>query len=396
MKNEIYWYIITYRVVVTMPIKTGEKAIDQIINEMIRVVKSSKNEIFNISEQARHEYDTLKKELEETKRLVIEYIEEGDRLELEVRASRKRLAEVSKDFVRYTENDIHQAYEGTHRLQAQMTLYRGKEADLRKKRDDIERRLENLYDTIKKAEGITSKISVVEQYLAKDFSQVNELIETVKEKQEFGLKIIEAQEEERRRLSREIHDGPAQMLANILLRSEIIERIMHEDSVKAAIDELQSVRKMIRSSLYEVRKIIYDLRPMALDDLGLIPTIRKYIANLIDFHQIDIDFVYLGEDKRLNDKYEVALFRLMQESVQNAIKHADPTLIQVKLQILKKNIIMIIKDDGKGFDVNIKNENSFGLVGMRERVEMLGGEIDIRSKQNAGTTVIINVPDVAE
>lgn len=379
-----------------MLIKNSEKAIDQVIDEMIRVVKSSKNEIFNISEQARHEYDTLKKELEETKRLIIEYIEEGDRLEIDMRASRKRLAEVSKDFVRYTENDIHQAYKETHQLQAQMTVYREKEADLRKKRDDIERRLVNLYDTINKAEGITSKISVVEQYLADDFFQVNELIETAKEKQAFGLKIIEAQEEERRRLSREIHDGPAQMLANILLRSEIIERVLHENSVKAAIDELQSVRKMIRSSLYEVRKIIYDLRPMALDDLGLIPTIRKYIANLIDFHQIDIDFVFLGEEKRLNDKYEVALFRLMQESVQNAIKHANPTLIQVKLQIQKKNIIMIIKDNGKGFDVNIKNENSFGLVGMKERVDMLGGELDISSKQNEGTTVIIRVPDAAE
>lgn len=379
-----------------MLIKNSEKAIDQVIDEMIRVVKSSKNEIFNISEQARHEYDTLKKELEETKRLIIEYIEEGDRLEIDMRASRKRLAEVSKDFVRYTENDIHQAYKETHQLQAQMTVYREKEADLRKKRDDIERRLVNLYDTINKAEEITSKISVVEQYLADDFFQVNELIETAKEKQAFGLKIIEAQEEERRRLSREIHDGPAQMLANILLRSEIIERVLHDDSVKAAIDELQSVRKMIRSSLYEVRKIIYDLRPMALDDLGLIPTIRKYIANLIDFHQIDIDFVFLGEEKRLNDKYEVALFRLMQESVQNAIKHANPTLIQVKLQIQKKNIIMIIKDNGKGFDVNIKNENSFGLVGMKERVDMLGGELDISSKQNEGTTVIIRVPDAAE
>ena len=379
-----------------MSINIGEKAIDQVIDEMIRVVKSSKNEIFNISEQARHEYDTLKTELEETKRLVITYIEEGDRLELNVRASRRRLAEVSKDFVRFTEEDIHQAYEETHRLQAQMTLYRDKEADLRKKRDDIERRLLNLYDTINKAEGITSKISVVEQYLEQDLYQVNEMIETAKEKQAFGLKIIEAQEEERRRLSREIHDGPAQMLANILLRSEIIERVLNEGSAQAAVNELQSVRKMIRSSLYEVRKIIYDLRPMALDDLGLIPTIRKYIANLIDFHRIDIDFVFIGEEKRLNDKYEVALFRLMQESVQNAIKHANPTLIQVKLQIQKKNIIMIIKDNGKGFDVNIKNENSFGLIGMKERVEMLGGEIDISSRPNEGTSVIIRVPGATE
>lgn len=379
-----------------MALKTGEKAIDRIIDEMIRVVKSSKSEIFNISEQARKEYDTLKLELEETKKLVLDYITEGDNLERTVRASRKRLAEVSKNFNQYTEQDIHQVYEDTHRLQMRLIMLREKEENLRKKRDDIERRLLALYDTINRAEGITSKITVIENYLEEDFNQVNELIESAKEKQAFGLKIIEAQEEERRRLSREIHDGPAQMLANILLRSEIIERTLYEDSVDAAVSEIHSVRKMIRSSLYEVRKIIYDLRPMALDDLGLIPAIRKYIGNLSDFHRMDIDFVVIGEEKRLQQKHEVALFRLMQESVQNAIKHADPTSIQIKLQIQRETIIMVIKDDGKGFDINKKKEKSFGIVGMRERVDMLGGKIEINSKLNAGTTVIIQVPNILD
>jgi two-component system sensor histidine kinase DegS len=375
-----------------MPMKTGEKRIDVIIDEMVRVVKSSKNEIFNISEQARQEYDNLKQELEETKRLVLEYIAEGDALELKVRASRKRLAQVSKDFTRYSESDIHQVYEATHELQTNLIMFREKEANLKKMRDDLERRLIALYDTIKRAEGITSKISVIENYLEEDFYQMNEMIETAKEKQAFGLKIIEAQEEERRRLSREIHDGPAQMLANILLRSEIIERTIHENSVDAAIQEIHSVRKMIRSSLYEVRKIIYDLRPMALDDLGLIPTIRKYIANLIDFHKTEIDFVFLGEEERLEHKYEVALFRLMQEAVQNALKHARPSLVQIKLQIQKGNIILIIKDDGIGFDPAIKKDDSFGLVGMKERVDMLGGEMEVNSRLNDGTTIIIRVP----
>lgn len=375
-----------------MAVKTGEKAIDLIIDEMVRVVKSSKNEIFDISEQARHEYDTLKLELEETKNLVIACIDQGDELERLVRASRKRLAEVSKHFDRYSERDIHQVYEDTHQLQTKLMMLRGQEENLRKKRDDLERRLLSLYDTMKRADGITSKISVVENYLQDDFVQVNELIESAKEKQAFGLKIIEAQEEERRRLSREIHDGPAQMLANILLRSEIIERTLHQRSVDEAVAEIYSVRKMVRSSLYEVRKIIYDLRPMALDDLGLIPTIRKYIANLADFHKFEIDFVVVGEEKRIDHKYEVALFRLMQESVQNAVKHAEANLIQIKLQIQRENIIMIIKDNGKGFDVSRKKENTFGLIGMKERVDMLGGEIDINSKRNEGTAVIIRVP----
>ena len=91
------------------------------------------------------------------------------------------------------------------------------------------------------------------------------------------LKIIEAKEDERKRISREIHDGPAQMLANILLRSEIVEKTFKTGQTDNILKEIKSVRQLIRSSLYEVRRIIYDLRPMALDDLGLIPTLRKYI-----------------------------------------------------------------------------------------------------------------------
>jgi len=375
-----------------MATETGDKALDHIIDEMISVVKNSKNEIFDISEDARREHDSLRVEIEETKQLVLEYIDEGDKVERKVRASRIRLAEVSKHFDRYTEGDIHEVYDSTHQLQTKLLMLREREKNLRGKRDDLERRLIRLSKTIDRAEGLASKISVIENYLKKDFYQVNEMIETAKEKQEFGLRIIEAQEEERRKLSREIHDGPAQMLANILLRSEIVERTLKDRSVEAAITEIHSVRKMIRSSLYEVRRIIYDLRPMALDDLGLIPTIRKYIANLSEYNEIKIDFFVLGEEKRLHEKYEVALFRLMQESVQNAIKHAKPKLIQIKLQIQKTNLVMVVKDDGQGFDTTKKKNNSFGLIGMRERVEMLEGELEISSKSTIGTTVMIKVP----
>ncbi len=375
-----------------MAVHAGERALDQIIEEMVSVVKNSKNEIFNISEEARHNHETLQIELNETKQLVLQYIDEGDKAENSLQASRIRLAEVSRYFDRYTERDIHEVYENANELQSEMIRLREKEQYLRKKRDDLEQRLIRIAKTIQRAEDLASKISVIENYLQVDFQQVNEIIETAREKQEFGLKIIEAQEEERRKLSREIHDGPAQMLANILLRSEIIERTMQEHSIKAAVTEIHSVREMIRTSLYEVRRIIYDLRPMALDDLGLIPTMRKYIENLADYHQIDIEFMVLGEEKRLDKKYEVALFRLMQESVQNAIKHAQPKRIQIKLQIQQSHIILIVKDDGKGFDINVKKSNSFGLVGMRERVEMLEGELEINSKPNAGTTIMIKLP----
>ncbi|AVQ99881.1 signal transduction histidine-protein kinase/phosphatase DegS [Oceanobacillus picturae] len=372
--------------------KISETALDYIINEMIEVVENSKDEIFNISEEARSEHEHLVRELKDTKHKVAQHIEDGDQLEQKVRFSRQRLAEVSRYFDKYSENEIREVYENTHAMQTKLAMLRQEESALREKRDDLERRLISLSQTIDRAEGLAGKISVILNYLHDDFRQVNEMIEEAKEKQEFGLKIIEAQEDERRKISREIHDGPAQMLANILLRSELVDRIFRQNNVDQALDEIKDIRKMIRSSLYEVRRIIYDLRPMALDDLGLIPTIRKYVATIADYNNMKIEFASIGEEKRLNTKYEVAFFRLVQEALQNAVKHSEATRIQVKLEICTQNLTMLIKDNGKGFDTSMKRDKSFGLIGMRERVEMLEGKLEINSNIGKGTSILIKVP----
>lgn len=372
--------------------KTTEKALDGIIDEMLEVVENSKDEIFNISETSREEYELLTRELLDTKTRVIEHISNGDKLEQKVRFSRRKLAEVSKSFEEYTEVDIRRVYEKTHVMQTDLAMLQHQEKALREKRDDLERRLIVLDQTIERAEGLAGKITVILTYINDDFRQVNELIEDAKEKHEFGLKIIEAQEEERRKISREIHDGPAQMLANILLRSEIVDRTFREGDMDHVRKEIGSMRKMIRSSLYEVRRIIYDLRPMALDDLGLVPTLKKYIENVAEYNEMKIEFVSIGEERRFNQKYEIAFFRLVQEAVQNSVKHANATQIVVKLELMERNLSMIIKDNGKGFDPSLKNQNSFGLIGMRERVDMLDGTFRINSVIDEGTAIFISVP----
>jgi two-component system sensor histidine kinase DegS len=182
------------------------------------------------------------------------------------------------------------------------------------------------------------------------------------------------------------------MMANVLLRSELIERIYQDKGIEEALNEIRDLRKMVKSSLAEVRRIIYDLRPMALDDLGLIPTLAKYLKNFEERTHITIGFHVIGKETRLEQQFEVALFRLVQESVQNAYKHADPTEIEVKIEIKPTKVIMLIRDDGKGFDPLTKKEGSFGLIGMKERVNMLKGELNIQSKINVGTNVIIGIP----
>ncbi|WP_180954403.1 sensor histidine kinase [Bacillus sp. V5-8f] len=373
--------------------KVDAKALDKILETMVSTVGESKSEIFEIEEQCRRDFEELTKELEEVKRQVAITIAEGDSLEVSARFARKRLSEVSMHFSQYNEAQVRDAYERAHNLQVDLQMNRQQEKQLRLRRDDLERRLKALQQTIARAEHLVTQISVVLNYLTSDLRHVGEALADALRKQEFGLKIIEAQEEERKKLSREIHDGPAQMLANVMMRSDLIERVYRDRGAREALTEIHSLKSMVRNALYEVRRIIYDLRPMALDDLGLIPTLKKYLQTVEEYNDgVLLEFKNLGEEKRLPSDMEVALFRLIQEAVQNALKHASPRNIIVKLAMTKEMVSVSIKDDGKGFDSTQQKEGSFGLMGMKERVELLEGEMSIDSHPGAGTLVFIQVP----
>ncbi|QPG54230.1 sensor histidine kinase [Heyndrickxia coagulans] len=377
-----------------MTFKTFDsKVLDTILEKMITTVEESKHEIFEIGERCRQDYDSLINELEEVKATVAKVIEQTDELETKSKFARRRLAEVSQHFRDFSEQQVREAYEKAHTIQIQLSMNRQRELQLRERRNELERRLHSLKDTIDRANHLVSQTTVVLNYLTSDLQSISEAIEDAKHKQEFGLRVIEAQEEERKRISREIHDGPAQMLANMLLRSDLVEKVYHENGMEEAIAEMRTLKELVRDSLKEVRRIIYDLRPMALDDLGLIPTLKKYLSTIESYKGSPvITYRHLGEERRLPTNYEIALFRLIQESVQNALKHAKATEIQVKSELRKNSFIATVKDNGVGFDIHSIREGAFGIVGMRERVSLLNGEISIHSKIGAGTLVIIQIP----
>lgn len=373
--------------------KIDMKSIDEIREEMIDTVTSSKGDIFRISEQCRQDYENMKNELSEIKEMMVKLVTEEDHLEEQVLKARLNLSELSRNFNAYSEAEVREAYEKAHQLQMDLSINWQFKKQLLEKREDLERRLMGLEETINRADQLISQISVVMNYLMSDLKLMGEELQNAKAKQDFGLKIIEAQEEERKRLSREIHDGPAQMLANVIMRSDIVDKVYREQGPEEAFSEINSFKKMVRAALYEVRRIIYDLRPMALDDLGLVPTLRKYLQTIEEYHNHSkIDFVNIGLDQRLPTKYEVALFRLIQESVQNALKHANACEIQVRLEMTKSAINVLIKDNGSGFDMNQKKPESFGIIGMKERVELLEGKMEIDSKIGKGTTISVQVP----
>lgn len=373
--------------------KIDGKLLDSIYDELLTKMEQSKKDIFIISEQSRQGYEEMKDDMEDVRQNITSIIKTGDLLEEKTRAARRRLAEVSSSFISYTEEQIRQSYENANDLQVQLSANRSEEKKYRQKRDRLQRRLQTLLQTIERAEKLVNQLNITMNYLSSDLEEVEDAIEKPQLIHDYSLRIIEAQEEERKRLSREIHDGPAQMMANVLLRSDLIERTYREKGAEQAFREISSLKEMVRHALTEVRRIIYDLRPMALDDLGLVPTLRKYLETIGDYNPGTIlSFDSNGTEIRLPSSYETAIFRLVQEAISNAVRHGKATSIEVKLEWLKEHVSISVNDNGTGFDQSLVKNQSFGLIGMKERIDLVKGTFIINSSLGEGTVLMFQIP----
>ncbi|MEW6708917.1 MAG: sensor histidine kinase [Candidatus Riflebacteria bacterium] len=209
--------------------------------------------------------------------------------------------------------------------------------------------------------------------------------------------IILAQEEERRRISREIHDGPAQTLASLTMK---IDYCLEQPGVNDNLaGELRELKDSVIRSLKDIRRFIFDLRPMALDDLGLVPTLEQFIAGFKKRTGVPVYVNVEGERSSMNAEVELAVFRVIQEACNNAIKHANPASVHifVKFDDARKRLAVVVKDDGQGFDVSSVKKNygllkKLGLKSMEERVRLAAGEFEIVSDQGGGTIVSFWVP----
>jgi two-component system sensor histidine kinase DegS len=208
--------------------------------------------------------------------------------------------------------------------------------------------------------------------------------------------MINSQETERQRLSRQMHDGPAQALSNFIVQAEIAARLFDLDQTKAKY-EMENLKNSAMSTFQKVRNFITELRPMMLDDLGLIPTIKRYDEMFAEQNGIEIITNIKGNDKRFEPYLEIMVFRALQELIGNATRHNQD--ISVKLQInvqiiMDDNFVkMIVQDNGKGFDIDeAVKKNGLGLKVIRERVEILGGYIDIDSALGQGSRITVQIP----
>ncbi|NDI36531.1 histidine kinase [Chengkuizengella sediminis] len=372
-------------------------AIDKVITKTMEVMDDSKYQIYEISESARSELEVLNNDLIRVMGEIDKVIRIVDDFELKFRDARNRLSEVSRDLHQYGENDIRRAYETANNFQIELIVYREKEKNLKDRRDDLHQRIKNIEGTIHRAENVVSQMNVVVDYLKGDLSQVSRILETAKNRQLIGLKIILALEEERKRISREIHDGIAQSMANLVLRTEIVERMLSKKKYDTLMDEFNDFKNQMRSGLEEVRKIIFNLRPMALDDLGLVPALRKYLHDFEEKYVLKTSIDVHGHEIRLSSAMEVAIYRFVQEFCSNTYKHADASQIKLDISFENEMISICLEDDGLGFDVEqmelkILGGSHYGIIGMRERVELLEGDFEIRSASNKGTQITMKVP----
>lgn len=216
------------------------------------------------------------------------------------------------------------------------------------------------------------------------------------------IRIIEAQENERKRLARQMHDGPAQSLTNFILQAEICQRLFDRNPDRAA-EELNNLKTVASSTFQKVRDFIFDLRPMMLDDLGLIPTIRRYVEAYEEKSGIDTSLHILGDERRLEAHREVVMFRSIQELLGNARDHGKASKITITLDMGVDTITCIVEDNGQGFspeavfasesDSAAPSENkALGLKTLRERVELIGGGLEVQSEEGKGTKITVRIP----
>ena len=365
--------------------------LEQILDNTIETLESSKKDIFSIAESSRREMDNIKSEISLVNEKINKVIDEVDELERANRRARIKLMEVSRDFHKHTEAEIKEVYQRAENTSIEIAVKREKEEQLKKRRSELEQRLLNIKNTFEKAENLVSRIGVVKDYLHGELSDLSEQFDDLQQKQDLAIKIIEAQEEERKRVAREIHDGPAQSMANLVFRVELAQQLIDKD-LNEARSELETLKDLVRGSVKDVRKIIYDLRPMSLDDLGLIPTIKRYIERYEEETDIIVDLNILGNRKRLPPSHEITIFRLVQEALNNIQKHAEAGQTTIRFEFTSQQVNLLIVDNGKGFNEEEVEEGKFGLINMRERCELIGGEINIKSQKNKGTRIHIKIP----
>ena len=373
------------------------KIIDSIITKTIETIHSNKEEIREIASTAQKRCKDLEVAYYDIKNQLTSTKKEMAHVEIAVKNQKLALLNIREHFSDFTQVQIKHAYEKTDDLIIKLSLLKHEEGNLEEQREYLEKKIVESYKTLHRAEKTLENIHRSLNYLTGNLVQISEHLDNVAQKYQFGLKIIKAQEEERKRVAKDIFNGPIRYM----LRAVDMAELCHENfdkNLEEAQKDIKSLKIIVRESLKDIRQIIYNLRPMSLDDLGLIPTLQKYVEDFAQEAKINILFKSSHSQYTLANTLSLTIFRTVQESLINIKKHSRANSARVMLEFLFNKLNLLIADDGIGFDLDIIKEESysltkyFGLFSINEKIELLKGTFDVITKPQEGTKILITVP----
>jgi two-component system sensor histidine kinase DegS len=278
--------------------------------------------------------------------------------------------------------DIREGYEAQQDAQQRLFTMRGQLEKLQSDQRNLQRLAELQRRLLGFSEGLATMPRARRRFSAGDQSNV--------------VRIVQMEESTRQSLVRRMHDGPASSLSNFILQAEICQRFFDKNPERARA-ELNALRAAASHAFEAVKDFIFDLRPMMLDDLGVVPTLRRYVETLQEKDGPAISLTVTGIERRLEGYVEITVFRAAQELLNNARRHAQATQVQVLLDIAHDRLLTVVEDNGIGFDVEdvtaaAAESKTIGLATIRERIEMLGGELAIQSSPGQGTRAEFTIP----
>lgn len=344
----------------------------------------SANPRLSLGEEAPAELEQAQRELKEIDLLLQQTSAEVDRLAQRNAQAAGLVKQLEGSIDTVPRADLQSAYTGMLDAQKRLFMMRGQLEKLQSDQHNIGRYVAYL-----------RKVAESTATAAEPQSAAAVAVEGDTSGQPSIVRIIEAQEQERQRLVRQLHDGPAQSLTNLILQAEICERVFDSDPERAR-SELGDLKTAVTSTFQKVRDYMFDLRPMMLDDLGLVPTLRRYVDNYNEKSSVPAMLTVTGAERRFTPYKEVVVFRVIQELLANVRTHSHATRVQVMVDLGDDLIQATVEDNGGGFNVseilNASQPKGIGLTTLRERVIMLGGEIRIDSTIGRGTKVALSMP----
>jgi two-component system sensor histidine kinase DegS len=342
----------------------------------------SDSPLLDLIEESREDYEQAQKELKEIEVLIQQSSSEVDKLVQRNSQLTTKVHQMEANIDTYPRQDIKETYSAAKEAQTRLFMMRGQLEQLQSKQQNLEKYAKHLKKFLKVSEQTTYTGSSAEGSAPASEGTI--------------VRIIEAQENERLYLARQMHDGPAQSLTNLILQAEICERLFGTDPARAHI-ELGNLKNAVNATFQKTREFIFDLRPMMLDDLGLIPTLKRYVQDFEEKSGLSTNLTIVGRERRLPPYTEVTIFRVVQGLLKNISQHANATHVQVGINLEGEAVGVSVEDDGSGFDVDevmasARQRKTLGIVAMQEQVEMLGGQIQFESSIGRGTKVDLEIP----